>query len=297
MPEPGGTGVYYVSGKSSGFLTVYHAHSKESTDIASDDATAPAISPDGKRVMYITLPAAQTSELWVSDIDGGNRVKIATGEWLMGGNWAPDSFHLSFSEALGESKAYIVGADGSGLRQLPPMGGIPCGSVWGADQKSIYVDVAGKSGMPIFTIWRWNMSGPNPEKFAERCGFVSDADPGGHYLLGVEEYGEKKAINEVSLSDRECTPLLPGVATANATFARDGRAFLYTVASRGEVTIYRQPWSDGKLIGAPQVAWKIPFAFPLSHRGYAAYDISRDLSFLVYSRPGGHADLYLLRQK
>ena len=47
------------------------------------------------------------------------------------------------------------------------------------------------------------------------------------YLLGLVPYGEKVGINEVSLSDKECTSLLPGVATENATFACDGRSFLY----------------------------------------------------------------------
>ena len=75
------------------------------------------------------------------------------------------------------------------------------------------------------------------------------------------------------------------------------KSFLYAVASRGEVTIYRQPWSDGKLVGASQVALKIPFAFPIRYFSGNAYDFSRDLSTIVYARPGGHADLYLLSQK
>src|SRR5262249_214690 len=90
MPDPAGKGIYYVNGKSTGLLTVYHAHSKESKDIVSEDATQPAISPDGKRVMYITFPAPKRTELWVSDIEGGKRVKIATGEDLGTGTWAPD---------------------------------------------------------------------------------------------------------------------------------------------------------------------------------------------------------------
>jgi hypothetical protein len=57
--------------------------------------------------------------------------------------------------------------------------------------------------------------------------------------------------------------------------------------------IYRQPWRDGKLVGAAQVALKVPFVFPLVYHGNA-YDFSRDLSTIVYARPGGHADLYLL---
>jgi len=40
----------------------------------------------------------------------------------------------------------------------------------------------------------------------------------------------------------------------------------------------------------------VPFAFPLAYIGNA-YDFSRDLSNIVYMRPGGHADLYLLSQK
>src|ERR1700678_2222361 len=130
MPDPGGKGIYFVNGKSSGLLTVYHIHSKESTDIVSEDATNPAISPDGKRVMYITLPAPKRNELWVSDIDGGNKVRITTGEHLTPGTWAPDNFHLSYSESgdSGGATNYIVGADGSGLRQLALIGGTAANS-------------------------------------------------------------------------------------------------------------------------------------------------------------------------
>ena len=100
----------------------------------------------------------------------------------------------------------------------------------------------------------------------------------------------------MSTSERKCISLLPGVATFGAIFARDGKSFLYAVASRAEVTIYRQPWKDGKTIGTPEVALKVPFAFPMNYGGNA-YDFSRDLSTLVYARPGGHADLYHLSQK
>ena len=296
MPDPGGRGIYFVNGKSSGSLTAYHVHSKESTDIA-EDATGPSISPDGKRVMYVTFPSTRGSQLWVSDLDGGNKFKIATGEGLWTGSWAPDNFHVTFSEsgAAAEAKAYIVGTDGSGLRQLPPMGGIPDNPVWSPDQKSLYVSVEEKA-TSIPTVWKWTMDGSNPEKIVENCTLISDIDPGGEYLLGFGRYGEKTGIYDVSASDRTCISLLPGVATFGAIFARDGKSFLYAVASRAEVTIYRQPWKDGKTIGTPQVALKLPFTFPMNYGG-SAYDFSRDLSTIVYARPGGHADLYLLSQK
>jgi serine/threonine protein kinase/Tol biopolymer transport system component len=297
MPDPSGRGIYFVNGKSSGFLTAYHVHSKESTDIVSENATQPIISRDGKRVMYVTLPAKDRNELWVSDIDGGNKVKIATGEALWTGDWAPDNFHLSFCEtgAGAVAKNYVVGADGSGLRQLPFTGVGPMNSIWSPDQKSIYASGVEKANSTS-TIWKANADSSNPEKLADNCGAATDADPSGRYLLGMVFGGEKMGIYEVSTSDRKCTLLLPGVLTFGATFARDGKSFLYEVSSQGEVMIYRQPWRDGKLIGAPQVALKVPFAFSLSYDTNAS-DFSRDLSTIVYARPGGNADLYLLSQK
>jgi hypothetical protein len=296
MPDPGGKGLYFVNGKSSGFLTAYQVHSKESTDIVSEDATEPIISADGKRVMYIAPPAHDQRELWVADIDGGNNVKIATGEDLGTGSWAPDNFHLSFQETRADagSHAYIVGADGSGLRQLPRTGGVVGNSVWSPDQKFVYVIGWEKPGSTP-SVWEWSVDGSNPEKVVDNCCYVSDIDPGGKYLRGIVERGEKTGIYEVSISDRKCIPLLHGTETETAVFARDGKSFLYPVGSRGEVTIYRQPWKDGKAIGAPQVALKVPFAFSLGYAGGNAYDFSRDLSTIVYARPGGQADLYLLK--
>jgi len=297
MPDPGGKGIYFLNGKSSGFLTAYDVHSKESTDIVSETATQPIISPDGKHVMYITLPAKDRNELWVSNIDGGNKVKIASGAALWTGDWAPDNFHLSFCEtgAGAVTKSYIVGVDGSGLRQLPFSGVGPMNSIWSRDQKFMYLS-GQETAHSAFTIWKLNVDGSDPEKLLGDCGVATDADPSGRYLLGMIFEGEKMGIYEISTSDRKCTLLLPGVVTFGAIFAHDGKSFLYEVSSRGEVMIYRQPWRDGRPIGAPQVALKVPFAFSLSYDTNAS-DWSRDLSTIVYARPGGNADLYLLNQK
>ena len=297
MPDPGGKGIYYVNGRLSGSLTAYHVYSKQSTDIVPDGAVQPFISRDGKRVMYTTVPALGKFELWTSDIDGGNRVKIATnetqGEPLLVHNWAPDNLHLAFSQG---PKLFIVGADGNGLRQLPSMAGMNISNaVWSPDQKSVYVSAAENAQESSHTIWKWS-DGSNPEKLVGGCGFAYDIDPGGKYLLALFQMGEKAGVYEVTISGRKCIPLLPGV-TSGAIFALDGKSLLYSVAVHGEAAINRQPWKDGKVIGTPQVALKLPFTFPLLY-GYGwTYDFSRDLSTIVYVRPGGHADLYLLNQK
>ncbi|MFY9729279.1 MAG: hypothetical protein WAK24_01630, partial [Candidatus Acidiferrales bacterium] len=119
---------------------------------------------------------------------------------------------------------------------------------------------------------------------------------GGKYLLTLVGAGERNGIYEFSFADKKCTSLLPGVVTFGVSFAPDGKSFTYAVPSQHDVTIYRQGWQDGKLIGQPQVALKLPFAFPLLAGGNA-YDYSRDLSTVVYARVSGHADLYLMSQK
>jgi hypothetical protein len=140
------------------------------------------------------------------------------------------------------------------------------------------------------------LDGSNLEKFVEGCGEVFDVAPNGEYLLNLAPAGEKTGIYEFSIADRRCTLLLPGVVTFGARFAPDGKSFSYAVQSEGRVTIYRQAWSDGALVGKPQIALKLPFSFPLQYGGNA-YDFSPDLSTVAYARPGGHADLYLLSQK
>jgi hypothetical protein len=139
--------------------------------------------------MYIALIAPKRNELWVSDIDGGNKAKIATGEHLGTGTWASDNFHLSFEEtgAGAGAKTYIVGADGSGLRQLPPTGGNTLNSVWSPDKKSLYVSILDGA---MLTVLKWRVEGSNLEKFVDNCGVVTDIDPEGQYLLGVLPFGE-----------------------------------------------------------------------------------------------------------
>jgi hypothetical protein len=62
------------------------------------------------------------------------------------------------------------------------------------------------------------------------------------------------------------------------------------------VTLFRVPWAAGKLTGRPQIVLKLPFAFAQRLNGNA-YDIARDLSKIVYARPGGQFDIYLLSRK
>ncbi len=298
MPDPAGKGLYIVNGKAAGMLTAYNPKTKQTLDISAENPTQPAMSRDGKRVMYLTAPSRDRNELWVSNVDGSNKVRLAPSGKLATYSWAPDNFHLTFGlEEPGKpTRVYVVGADGSGLRTLNWSGGAVQALVWSADQKSVFMNTFQGTTATPDSIWKESAEGSEPEKLAQGCGFTFDASPDGQYLLSLIAGGNRVGIYQFSLAERKCTSLLPGVLTFGLNFAPDGKSFLYAVPSRSDVTIYRQNWQAGKLLGQPQVALKLPFAFPLVSGGNA-YDFSRDLSTVVYARPGGHADLYLLSQK
>jgi Tol biopolymer transport system component/predicted Ser/Thr protein kinase len=297
MPDPAGKGLYLVNGKSTGYLTVYSRRSKQFVDVADENATQPVLSRDGKRMMYVTLPSNDRSELWVADVDGNNKSRLAQSTSVATGFWSPDNSRVSFfTEDPGkEARLYVSNPDGSGLHSLKWRNATtPQALGWLGDGKSVFIN-GWEKGAKSASIWREDIEGSEPEKLTESCGFAFDNSSDGKYLISAISAGDKLGIYAFSIADRSCTLLVPGVTTFGVNLTNDGKSFLYAVPGKKDVTIYRQKWTSGKAVGTPEVAAKLPFTFPLIAGGNA-YDFSRDLTSVVYARPSGHADLYLLSQ-
>jgi serine/threonine protein kinase len=295
MKDPTGKGIFFVNGEQSGYLTVYDVAKKSSSDVVSELAYQPTLSPDGKRVAYITIPEPDHTDLWVSDLNGNNKVKLASASGGIGiGNWSPDGSRLGFTKNRSDNDDnFLINADGTHLQQLPPTLHNVTSGAWSPDGKYYYIGGLQKQGDTDTATWRISVDTNTAEPFATGCGFMIDVSPDGNYLLMTTLAGDKAGIYEVSTSDKKCTSLVPGVSTFFPQFSRDGKFVNYTVSARGEVALYRVPWSNGKVTGAAQLAWKLPFSFPQAYAGNA-YDISHDLSKIVYVRPGGQFDIYLL---
>ena len=117
-----------------------------------------------------------------------------------------------------------------------------------------------------------------------------------HEIGQQDVWGENPGLYQYSLADKECTTLKSGITTYLAMYSNEGKSFLYSLASHGQTTIFRQPWRNGTPIGPSVPALKFPFALREDYKGNG-FAVSCDLSSLVYARPGGHDDLYLLSQK
>jgi hypothetical protein len=224
-------------------------------------------------------------------VDGSNRLKLATGGDFLGTlDWSSDSQRLTYADG---QHLYVVGAEGRGLQEIKGINdGTIVFSLWSSDGKRLVITAISKD----ISIWTAQADGSQVEKFPGPGFMVSAATPDGKYLLGFTISGSDVGIYQMAVSDKRRVPLLPGITTMMLRFAPDYQSFLYAVAGRDEVIIYRQAWRDGALIGKPQIALKVPFAFPLYYKGNA-FDFSIDLSKIVYVRPGGQHDLYYLLQQ
>jgi serine/threonine protein kinase len=296
MSDPNGRGVFFISGRSTGALTLYRASSKQFSDIVTEDATQPVVSIDGRHLAYITSPELTKDELWVSDINGDHRTKLATGtQTLETLGWSTDNSKFLYAEKEGaDFKLYVIDANGTHARQLPWNGAFIGFSIWEPDDQSIIVSGLGKENK--VTAWRLWLDGRPAVSLYENCGMPVDISPDRKFMLGTVLWTDAAGIYQYSLADRKCTVLKSGIATYNLMFAGDGKSFLYALAAHGETIVYRQAWRNGVPVGSPVPALKVPLALREDYNGNA-FTVSTDLSSVVYARPNGHDDLYLLSQK
>ena len=292
MPYPGGKGILFVNGKASGFLTAYHPRSKTSVDIVSENATQPTIAPDVKHLMYVKILGPSKMELWISGIDGSHPLKLASSGRLTTLEWARDGSELAFADnTTGQGKAFLVGADGRGLRPIEGIEGFVGWVTSSADGKTLYISSTTNDGKKA--IWVADADGSHVQKFLDDCCQAVDTSSDGRRLLGIVLEGEDVGVYQILLKEKKRVLVVPGVAPFGAHYSPDGKSVVYPVAALGKVSFYRQPIQEEKPVGKPQVALELPFSFPIVYNGNA-FDFSPDLSTIVYARPGGQADFYLL---
>jgi Tol biopolymer transport system component/tRNA A-37 threonylcarbamoyl transferase component Bud32 len=291
MPDPGGKGIYYVNGKSSGALVRYDIKTGTSNEIVDQLSIQPVISPDCKKILYSTISfSSDVGDIYVADIDGKNKVKVGTSLLSGTGDWSADSTQVSFLEGQ-TGRGYLVNANGRNLRQLKPIGSIS-NIVWAPDGKAAYI-TSGSSQTARRRIWKVSADGKTMDIFMEQGMTVTGVTPDGKYLLGSIREGEEVGLYAIDVEQRKTSRLLPDVITVMVRASVDGKSILYATEGVHEILVNRVGFQDGKLIGNPEVVVKVPFAFAFEFNGNA-YDFSRDLSTIVFARPTQQADLYLL---
>ncbi len=101
-----------------------------------------AFSADGKRVAYVSVPELA---LWSSKIDGSDRIQLSDPSVMEAAlpRWSPDGTQIVFmARTLNTDwRAYLVAADGQGLRELIPGATAGFDPGWSPDGKSIVLSL------------------------------------------------------------------------------------------------------------------------------------------------------------
>jgi hypothetical protein len=195
---------------------LYNTQTKKSQDIVNELATQPVPSWDHPLVAYVTLSGhANQGDLWVANLDGNNRTKLASGTSLVTLAFSSDGSRFWFGDVEnGLNRLFVTRTDGTDLRQIQA----PAITInWGAsspDPKFFYLGGNEKDSTKVFT-WKVSTDG-TMEKVAENCGASWDASSDGKFLLtSLEDLDtvDNGGISEFDLANHTCTNLVPDVRT------------------------------------------------------------------------------------
>jgi Tol biopolymer transport system component len=104
-----------------------NADGTDQTNVSHNDLTegGPTWSPDGKRIAFASVPDEySTSQIYVMDADGSNRVKISGDHPrdMSDPAWSPDGKRVAFYSHDGGDAIYVMNVDGTNVVKfiMPP---------------------------------------------------------------------------------------------------------------------------------------------------------------------------------
>jgi Tol biopolymer transport system component/DNA-binding winged helix-turn-helix (wHTH) protein len=209
-------------------------------------ATDLAFSADGKRVAYVSVPE---SALWVSNIDGSSeRFQLTRPEAIEAAlpRWSPDGRQIVFmGRALNTDwRAFIVGADGQGLRELIPGAAVGFDPGFSPDGKSVVLSV-GDLGMTSNKISILDLA---TQKLSPVPGgdnlFGPRWSPDGRYIAALTT--DSEALMLFDRTTQEWTELVR-MGIGYPSWSRDGQYIYFDAILGADPSFFRVRISDHKV--------------------------------------------------
>ncbi len=259
-------------------------------------AGSPALSPDGKRMAYLTN-ASGTSQIWMIDLPAGTPKQITNYEDNIGFvRWLPDGSGLVFGKARGgdeNTQFFWMKTDGTGLRELTSDPKVRHNfAEVSFDGRTIYY-TSNKRDRTFFDVYSMEVA-TGIEKLLYRydgnidVAAVSDS---GKKLVLSRDGIEKSLDNDLYLVDVESkkevhlTPHADASEFGNVHFLADG--LLYTtndkrdfegLAQMRKVNAGGDDWSDAnretKIVH--EAAWDVAGVEMRPHGSVIAYTVNRE---------------------
>ena len=241
----------------------------------------PALSPDGKYVVFGAKPKNGEIQLWLRRLDSPGAQPLRDTRGALFPFWSPDSRWIAFGQENKLKKMDILGGPAVTLTDIPgnfrggswsPGGVVIFGTNGGNDHSLLRVPAAGGTATPAATAAAPSGAGPNPVY----PWFLPD---GRHFLYTTQQLGDIP-VRVGSLDEPGKPGKVVAQANSNAVYAQGHLLYLR------DHTLMAQPFDPGRLETkgeAVPLAEGIP-TFPQPSRG-AAFTVSAE-GLLLYQSTG-----------
>ena len=214
------------------------------------------ISPDGRRLAFVSTDAVGKSMLWVRPLDAQDSQVLAGTQNAAHPAWSPDGGAIAF---VAEGKVKTVAADGGAVRTLAAAAPNRMGPSWSRDGIILFkASSAGLATVPATggTVTPVSFGNPDVQATASWPSFLPD---GRHFLFAAGTQTDGRGVYVGSLESDAATFLVS--SEVKGAYATGG--FLFFV--RGE-SLFAQPFDAARLTlsGRPTPVsdgvWTAPFA-------------------------------------
>jgi len=124
-----------------------------------ESVSNPAISPDGKQIVFTRswvdkVKDERVSNLWIVDVDGSRTRELTSGTWRDSGPvWSPDGKRIAFlSDRDGTNQLHVLWVDTREAAQLTHLEQAPGGINWSPDSKLIAFTAFEADNDPILAV-------------------------------------------------------------------------------------------------------------------------------------------------
>ena len=204
-----------------------------------------AFSADGQRVAYVSVPELT---LWSSKIDGSNRIQLSDPGTMEAAlpRWSPDGSQIVFmARTLNTDwRAYLVAANGQGLRELIPGATAGFDPGWSPDGKSIVLSVSdlGATSNKI-SIVDLETGKVSPVPGGENS-FSPRWSPDGRYLAAITT--DSQALMVFDRTDQQWTELVR-MGIGYPSWSHDGHYLYFDSILTEDPAFFRVRISDHHL--------------------------------------------------
>jgi len=313
----GGAGEYFTPLTPAGEHALIYAHGRakqkllmqtlkkqaleEPEELASSSwISGPAISPDGASVLYVEEDASSegkvSQNVQMVPVHGGGKIPVAGGGQHSLPVWSHDGKHIAYSRVVqqdGQKEYWHIftrAAEQKSEPQQQTRGEFDAyPDDWSPDGSTLLftMKVKGKTAL----------MGLDMSSQVRKTLLVAEHLEGGKYsadgrwvlALAPLDNAQGRGLWVLDTANNARNRVI-SEAVVSAKWALGGRAIIYSVRRKagGKVNLWRLPMKDGQPSGGPSFF----FNYPATSGAEVEWDVTDDLSTLVYVQTYQFADLY-----